>query len=296
MTINLPNIGAESEKGVVSALDDLFGPSFRELGEYIADKVRYHRAKALNKILDKARLELDGEVLNSPSLKFLVPFLEDASLEDDSEEADSIQDMWANLLIDASRDMRSGHILYRRILKEMTKYEAELINLMVDDHRGTDHDERQSYPASFWYTVNYCDPLSKKELGEFVRYSGMLWKPESICKDVLSVLEAPGRRIAGLALYRTQKSLIDEELHLDYVEYELNSKDVPEAFFWARVYEESVMLLVALGVIERQLVGPVDFDDWSLTVDSYNFTTMGMSFYDACSGEDRFGGNNVRLR
>ncbi len=129
MTINLPSIGSESEKGVVAALNDLFGPSFREVGEYLADKVRLHRLRSLKKILERAKEfgPAGTEFLAPPSLKFLLNFTEKASLED----TDELCDLWARLLNEASRQENIRHIYFADIISKMGLAEATLFDQLV---------------------------------------------------------------------------------------------------------------------------------------------------------------------
>lgn len=125
MTINLPNVGPESEKGVIAALDDLFGPSFRELGEYLADKVRLHRLKSLRKILERAREfgPAGAEFLAPPSLKFLLTYTEKASLE----ESEELSDLWARLLLAATEDEQVQHLYFADTISKIGPAEAKII-------------------------------------------------------------------------------------------------------------------------------------------------------------------------
>lgn len=129
MTINLPNVGSESEKGVVSALNDLFGPSFREVGEYLADKVRLHRLRSLRKILLRAKQfgPAGAEFIAPPSLKFLLNFTEKASLED----SDELCDLWARLLMQAASEENVRHVYFADIISKIGPSEAKLFNELV---------------------------------------------------------------------------------------------------------------------------------------------------------------------
>lgn len=125
MKLPLSDLGPESEKGVVAALDDLFGPTFRELGEYLADKVRLHRVRALKKILERAK-EIGPaaeDYLAPPSLKFLLTFTDRASLE----EADDLTDLWARLLNQAATAEKVEHLYFADVLSKLGPQEAKII-------------------------------------------------------------------------------------------------------------------------------------------------------------------------
>lgn len=80
----------------------LVGPAAEQYGGAIGDLARFQRAAWLLRLVDKweaiirAR-NLEGKTTPIP-LKFVVPVLEKASLEDD----DTLQDMWARLLANAA--------------------------------------------------------------------------------------------------------------------------------------------------------------------------------------------------
>lgn len=136
MKLPLADIGTESEKGVVAALDDLFGPSFRVLGEYLADKVKYHRLRSLQKIIRKAKeFGPDGVAFVSPPpMKFLLPFVEASSLEEEDDEV--MSDIWAKLLSDASTEYDAKQLHFIRVLREISGNEARLLHAMATEYRG----------------------------------------------------------------------------------------------------------------------------------------------------------------
>jgi|GEM_PF-6663636 len=126
---SLINVGSETEKGVVSALDDLFGPSFREMGEYLADKVRLHRLKSLRKILERAKEfgPAGAEFLAPPSLKFLLTYTEKASLE----ESEELADLWARLLLTATKNEQVQHLYFADTIAKIGPAEANIIEELV---------------------------------------------------------------------------------------------------------------------------------------------------------------------
>lgn len=122
--------GTETEKGIVGFLDDLFGPAVREVGQGLGEWVRYQRGKRLRATLSDA-VDLAKERnanLAPPPPKFLLPFLENASLEAD----ETLNRMWAELLVDAGCSYSSGHPIYVDILRRLDANTAQLFEAIVE--------------------------------------------------------------------------------------------------------------------------------------------------------------------
>jgi hypothetical protein len=129
----IPEAAKEGVVAIKQGLSTVFGPAAGEFGEYLADKVRFHRYRSLEKILAKAV----GPGVRPPKIppfKFLVPFFEQASLEEDDD--DVIIDIWAKLLADAAREFSSRHMIFLRLVKEITSQEAQLLNDLCYRYRG----------------------------------------------------------------------------------------------------------------------------------------------------------------
>lgn len=124
------DIKIEGTSELSKALVDILSPISELLGS-LGDKVRVYREASLLRSLNRAKSIADdsGIQLAEPSLKFLVPYLEDCSLEDPTD--DTLIDMWARLLVDASTNPKSEHNLFIRILREMTGKEARLLHYIA---------------------------------------------------------------------------------------------------------------------------------------------------------------------
>lgn len=128
--------------GGVGFLRRLFGPAASELGEVLADRVRAYRAKNLQRILTKAEKKLEGRLIEELPLRFSIPLLEKASLEDD----DALVEMWANLLADAGKEIREEHYLMQKVLSSITPGAAELLDYIV----GEFHTKEDWYNELEW--------------------------------------------------------------------------------------------------------------------------------------------------
>jgi hypothetical protein len=130
------DVKIEGTKELSKVLVDVLSPASEVLGS-LGDKVRVYRQVSLLRSLNKAKAiaENEGLKLVEPSLKFLVPYLEDCSLEDPEDEA--LIEMWARLLVDASTTPKSEHNLFIRVLRELTGNEARLFHYLAspETHR-----------------------------------------------------------------------------------------------------------------------------------------------------------------
>lgn len=110
------------------------------------DKLKYMRWERQIRLMQRANDFLVNEGLNQPTraipLKFAVPLLEAASLEDD----DYLQDLWAKLIVNSAIET-SGVVINRTfidILERLSPIEAKILNVVYaipfDDmhHHGAD--------------------------------------------------------------------------------------------------------------------------------------------------------------
>lgn len=110
------------------ALTRSLGAPMEELGQFIADKIRFLRWKTAIRTLEKAKNILDKKEIkaNKPSLKFLVPFLEECSLEEEAE----LEDAWANILASASEEERPEHTVYIGILSRLKSAHLKYLDFL----------------------------------------------------------------------------------------------------------------------------------------------------------------------
>jgi len=131
---NAIEIAKEAVKQIAKPVQDFIGAVLgkpaNELGEWISDGIRGKRFETQLKIFTKAKqlTEDSGLEPSAINLKVLVPLLENGSLEDD----ESIIDMWAHLLANASTsdDVRASYIA---ILKELEPAEAKIMQYIYNE-------------------------------------------------------------------------------------------------------------------------------------------------------------------
>jgi hypothetical protein len=128
----------QARKELLADVRALYGPSSNELGEMIADNVRLWRWKRAHRILQKAaEFKKSSSDTNSRiPLKFFLPFIEEASKEDDEE----LSDWWARLLSSSAETTVGFDLVCVDILKSMGRTEAEFL-LSMSKYRFPEWDE-----------------------------------------------------------------------------------------------------------------------------------------------------------
>ena len=109
-------------------LNAILGPASSEVGELIADNIKFVRWKNALKILEKAQKEMEIRGIQSKEipLKILFPILEGASLESDDE---NLQAKWSNLLTSAAAGILSRPS-HPKILSELIRAEAKILDYL----------------------------------------------------------------------------------------------------------------------------------------------------------------------
>ena len=98
----------EGTKEISKALVEMFSPVTEALGS-LGDRVRVYRQLSLMRSFKRAHeiAKEEGLVLKEPPLKFLVPYMEDCSLE--QPEDTTLIDMWAKLLASAGGNFKTNN-------------------------------------------------------------------------------------------------------------------------------------------------------------------------------------------
>lgn len=116
---------------IAKSVCDLFSP-LTEFARAIGDQIRIYRELSVLKTLKKAKIKAEklGLIIKPPPLKFLVPFLEQVSLEDDND--DTLTNLWTNLLLSVSTTFKAEHNLFIRILGELSTNEAKAFDYIAN--------------------------------------------------------------------------------------------------------------------------------------------------------------------
>ncbi len=267
-----------AKEGVIAVkqgLSTVFGPAAKEFAEYLADKVRFHRYRSLEKILGKA-VGPSGRTPKLPPLKFLVPFFEQASLEE--EEDDVIIDIWAKLLADATNEFSSRHMIFLRLVREITSKEAQLLNALCYRYRG------QPEGPGVWSTAEAPGAITESAIYNFL----MAWvdnpsidrKPPFAVR-LIEKFEIPGVLIRSVSFYKGTRGAWPYE-HAD--DDETSDRLSPLEHEYPNI---SFDILRGLNLIQQGVTDEVWYKDYMASVSYYELTPLGVEFFTLCNGSDR---------
>ena len=129
--------GVQVTKELREFLLTLVGPVGKEMGEIMADKVRFLRFKNSLRTFERAKQLLAEHEIepHQVNIKILIPVLEGASLEED----DNLVEKWAGLLASASAN-EPFHPSFPQLLNELSPLDAQILDIAFDNaqKRGRD--------------------------------------------------------------------------------------------------------------------------------------------------------------
>jgi hypothetical protein len=264
-------------KEIANALNQALESPLKEVGNYIADKVRYLRYKSLLKIVAAAKAEAEarGMLLQMPPLKFFVPFCEGASLEEESSEEKSegdanltdLQEMWKHLLFQASENYDSRHQVFIRILREIANDQVEFLRRMVDGCRATTH--------SRFSTIHYEDsPLFDTD--DIIR----------ICSEARSLIDTEVAHLVveclegpGVTFYHVCTGRGHAYINAEETEYIFEND-----WYYSTAREASHALLESLGLIRPFALNFGYFDNERyIEARGVRLTELGVGFIEKCT-------------
>jgi hypothetical protein len=260
-------IPSSSAGRFLDALTDVFRP-FSEKRGLRADQIRLQREDVLIKIARKARERLAVEHLTPQPLpnKFLVPFLEAASLEDLRDE--KLTDMWANLLAATSRTPHSKNSIFINILKELTSEEALLFEYIF-----THYASRGRKVTSHWHFVDASYSLRPPHLFIFVRDQLLKGNPETWPLKIVKHFDGPGLHIRAITIAKGRQR-----------EYPLEDiADFYEPTRPVRAFSElSFDLLVRIALLSKVEIEELWVsEDYAIDLTAYVATEVGIEFFKA---------------
>ena len=148
--------GSDAETTELGVVRAIAGPSARELGLALSDRVKYWRLNNLITISEKfdricQEKNLSPANLRSLTLAVGLPMLENAA----NEEEDELQELWANLMVSAttnSDSLEDSGDLYKtwtNLLAAMSKWDCRLLSTLVEEGIASMTDEGlQSNPMT----------------------------------------------------------------------------------------------------------------------------------------------------
>jgi hypothetical protein len=255
-------IPKESSGRLLDALTDIFRP-FSERRGLRADQIRLQREDVLIEIAKRARvrLKIEGAQPQEVPGKFLIPFMEKASLE----EAESqLIDTWAELLATASQNYGSSLVRYVSVLAELSSREVKFLEKMISACRST-------RPLSFvndaphgfdeWFVSDFLDRAAAQSKTKSGKLSER--KVSKAADTVIKALEVPGGLVMHLAIGEYMFQHSDFEIH--------DTNDTGAA-----------AILESLGLVRRKTITAKGSDPFCFA-DCLNLSEFGLGFLLACA-------------
>ena len=247
-------IEGRSVDKLIDAVVDTFSPA-TELAGLLGDTVRLARVEVAAQITRKAKIIAQKYNLElvAPPIKFLAPFYEKSSLEEDV----TLQDKWAELLVSASSAQNVNYNRYISIISELSSEHLLALDGIIgkcNSYRDLEFIEDFIFDSSFPFAVENIKSIGKK-------YSDKDDVIETIKRDY----DKDGALIVHIAL-----SSPDSEHFFDFNGDKYKESD-------ELIYES----LCSQGLLERVDTGFVATHYFDIFLKYYVVTALGVDFYRA---------------
>ncbi|TCD22318.1 DUF4393 domain-containing protein [Pseudomonas sp. IC_126] len=263
----------EGTKEISNALVEIFSPITNILGT-LGDRVRIYRELSLLRSLKRAQeiASEEGLILEEPPLKFLIPYMEECSLE--SPEDNVMIEMWSRLLASSASDFKSEHNLFIRILREMTTSEAKLLEYIVSENTHKNHKDSWHIEDAvhFWYDpyiyirVRDCIASLPEPLSDDTDF-------EELQSLIHEATEQPGSIVHYLEISKGEKNVYPMESI-----YTSDRGPIDDDF-----ERTSISILKSLGIIESYTSAEFWFGEYLFVIHSYHATELGIQFVKTCT-------------
>jgi hypothetical protein len=230
--------------------------------------LRVQQEETLYQIVLRARQRIEAESLQTKPVptKFLVPFLEKASLEQPN---DVLVELWANLLVSAGTNYNPHYIHFANIISQLSAQQAQLFQQLIG-HDGA-------------YSVQLAmDSLQIEFIqnGFMQEYLQEAWKKKPPRQKGLT----PWKALQNL--FKFLNPIAIEIVHVELYETK-NKKNGEGAAPPTSNYNDDLQIdyeiLAAVGLIRYVDTGEFRLDDrWSAKVMFYHLTPLGLRFASAC--------------
>lgn len=267
-------------KEIAKLVCDLFSP-LTEVAGAIGDQIRVYRQLSVLRILKRAKTIAlkEGLILETPPIKFLVPFLENASLEEENDNV--LVDLWTRLLLSASSThFKSEYNLFIRILNELSSKEAALFQYIVKS------DIHKVYKDDIYFLEdvagNWDDVFTYIKVKELLKSLNIndikQFNFDEFEEEFRAEHQCPGSFIYFIAIMKgREKQYPVEEFYA-----------TPRCDFDDNFESISISMLISLGLIEHYQSPEYWFGNIGIEIKVYYLTPLGASFYNACMGNDSY--------
>tara|TARA_R110000824_G_scaffold399843_1_gene605936 strand:+ start:22209 stop:23072 length:864 start_codon:yes stop_codon:yes gene_type:complete len=253
-------IPSNSMGRLVDSLTDAIRP-FTEKRGLRADQIRLQREDVLLEIarLARERLRVEGKSPNPVPHKFLIPFMEKASLEELDNSV--VVRSWANLLASASTEYEEEMLRFASVLSEMGPRQAKFLEKLANNQR-----ERYGI-VNGWEDAPLV--VSDLSIAKFFQENFELSNPEKFLKAFENEFDRPGSILVSAVLFNEGRSFFEREY--------------ADVFGDDWGYSE-LYVLDSLAVVRLAQNSTFKQGTWTFACSYVAMTGFGASFYNACSG------------
>lgn len=220
------------------------------------DLLRLQREDTLNQIVTRAMQQV-GERTTLLPVKFLVPFLEQASLE---EPDSALVELWANLLATAAGDYDPRHVHFSSIMSQISSKQASLFRELVSVRNEHELERTRDY-----VTQDYLPQRIQRHLIDNLKGNRIHAGIDSFLAGVETQFNISGIEVVFISVNAGDESF---EPELGYSHY---SDEI----------EADYEILEAVGLIRRVEV-EVSIGRFDLYGAYYAMTPLGYHFANAC--------------
>ncbi len=238
------------------------------IGDKLAHKrnlLRIQHEEAISAILERAapRLRAIQGPIEPIPLKFLVPFLENASLE---EPDSALIEMWASLLVSSAEKYNGDNVYYVRLISQMSSLQAKLFENIIGPF-GV-HSLLVAMEENFFQGQSF---LRDRILDEFNK-----------SKRTIHMLEKSWRKIEKAV---NILGVVIEHIDLGHADKKRDeyASGTPSFSIYDDKQQNDYLILRGLGLIEYADTGFFEINNhWNIKVMGYYISPLGLAFAKAC--------------
>ncbi len=235
----------------------LKGDAFRQKRELL----RLQREETVSEIVRRTAERRKPELTTTTSVpnKFMITFLEQASLEDKN---DPLVDLWANLLTSALEYYSPQYVYFVSMISRISSQQAKIFTSIFRAEDLHALELARDNITSF-FEFQYISDTTK----QFIKNDNPN-NDEEFSNSIVTLLDCPGISI----VHGSFENVISSDYYDIYFPY-MSYEDGQEADY---------SILESIGLIRRVDFGFVEIDKWSVSISYYYLTSLGFHFAKAC--------------
>lgn len=266
----MPSLELDAGQEELSSFFGSLLPTFvKEIGGILTDQVKYIRFVNQVNIVRKAKAIIDKEgfmMKDQTPLKTLAPIMEHGSME----EEESMQEKWANMLVNATTGNKTVRPNYPEILKGLTTVEVKVLDYLFNESNASGKMKEKKFTKEFLAKDSgVLEEDIDLIIEDLIRFNLIRYAPKEISwedkyYDGLTVRDFDAHMASLFPEYRT--NILGAELVNDMYPKK-NSDEDENATEIKRRLENLQEKLSEMGVEDRS---------------SIKMTALGFHFVNAC--------------